>query len=147
PNRGHCVNYLHLSYEPLQNSSPFLTEILSDRIDLYCGEPLAMPFYAFVVFAAFELEDDDLRATTVREHGRGDARSGDCGRAYADAARVAGYQDLIEFYPIPFILISQSGDANYVSRTHTKLFPTCANDCVRHFMSPPISLHLESRRL
>src|SRR5262245_16984888 len=96
--------------------------ILSDRIDLYRSEPLAMSFYAFVVFAAFKLEDDDLRAAAILEHGRGDSRSGDCGRADANAVRVAGDQDLAEFYPVPFILIGQRGDANDISGTDTELF-------------------------
>src|SRR5262245_6405310 len=93
-----------------------------------------MPFCAFVVFAAFELEDDDLRAAAIFEHGCGDARSGDRWRADADAVRVAGDQDLVEFDPVPLILIGQSGDANDVSGTHTELFSACAYDCVRHFL-------------
>jgi hypothetical protein len=125
----------------------FLPEILKYRIDLYCGEPLAMSFCAFVVFAAFELENDDFRAATILEHGRGDPRSGDCGRANANAARVSGNQNLVEFHTVSFILIGQNGNVNDVSGTYTKLFSTCAYNCVRHFMSPPISLHLESRRL
>jgi hypothetical protein len=84
----------------------FLAEILlRDRIDLYCGESLAMSFCALVMFAALEFEDDDLRATAVFEHGPCDSRSGDCGRADAGAVRVAGNQNLVKFNPIPFILI------------------------------------------
>src|SRR5262245_20804926 len=106
-----------------------------------------MSFCAFVVFAAFELEDDDLRAAPLFEHRRRDARPGDRGPADADAVRVAGDQNLVEFDFVPLILVGQSGDANDVSGTHTELFSACAYYCVRHFMSPPISLHLESRRL
>src|SRR5215813_4325709 len=111
----------------------FLPEILSDRFDLYRGEPLAMSFCAFVVFAAFELEDDDLRASPLLEHGRGDARAGDRWRADADAVAIAGDQDLVEFDLIPFILIGQSRDANDISGAHTELFSTCSYNCVRHF--------------
>jgi hypothetical protein len=93
-----------------------------------------MSFCAFVVFAAFELKDDDLRAAPVLDDGRGDARSGDRGRADADAVRVAGDQNLVEFDLIPFTFICQSGDANDVSGTHTKLFSTCSYNCVRHFL-------------
>src|SRR5262245_23587701 len=92
-----------------------------------------MSFCTFVMFAAFELEDDDLRAATVLDHGRGDARAGYRGRADSDAVGAAGDQDLVEFDLIPFILIGQRGDANDISGTYTELFSTCAYNCVRHF--------------
>src|SRR5262245_24728659 len=92
-----------------------------------------MSFYAFVVFAPFEFEDDDLRAAPVLQHSCGDARAGESRRADSDAVIRSGGQNLVKFDCVAFLLISQSRDANDISRTHTELFSACANDCISHY--------------
>src|SRR5262245_36752756 len=92
-----------------------------------------MSFGAFVVFTPLEFEDDDLRAASVLQHGCGDARSTDSGRSDAHAIVRAGDQNLVKFDRIPFLLISQRGDANDISGAHTELFSACADDCISHY--------------
>src|SRR5262245_37227815 len=106
-----------------------------------------MSFCAFVVFTPFEFEDDDLRAAPVLQHGCGDARAGESWRSDSDTVIRSGGQNLVKFDCVAFLLISQSGDANYISRTHTKLFSACANDCISHYCAASDFLHIESRRL
>src|SRR5690606_16541490 len=53
-----------------------------DRSDLQLGEILTMTLALLVVLATAHLEDADLVATTVRQHGGQDLRAGYQGRAH-----------------------------------------------------------------
>src|SRR5574343_1550358 len=73
-----------------------LYSLAVDRADLQLGVVLTMALALLVVLATAHLEDANLVATTVRNHGGRDRCAGDQGRAHLDAFAVTDSQHLVD---------------------------------------------------
>src|SRR5437870_2171949 len=102
---------------------------LNNRIDAHGCVALAMTLLAFILFAALELEDDDLVGAPVSEHCRFDFLLQER-RAYMHV-RAVGDRERIQLNACADIL-TQARHAHDLPLGDTILFSTRSNYCVSH---------------
>ena len=108
-----------------------------------------MALLALILLASLELEDDDLRTSSVFDDRAHDARAIDDGSPEANPGLVSRCQHLRELNVLSRLFSCKGGDSDHIPGADPELFPAGSDNRVCHgFSSSRLnSSHLRSDQL
>ena len=99
-----------------------------------------MALLTLVLFAALELEDNDLRSPTDLYNRARDSSALHKRSANTNPLVTSGDQYFFELNRVTGILAGEEREAHYLSGAYPKLFSARANDCECHCRNTPVSI-------